>query len=118
MSLTPDNPPGDPTPPGISDHEAPESYASTEIASAPPAPPRRWPGRVLSICFAIFALEVGLFLVIFPWQDNWTLNYFQGLFPAMENIWDEPYFRGAVTGLGLINVYVALLQVVRLLRRG
>ncbi len=84
---------------------------------APRAAPKRWQGRVLTICFAVFAFEVGLFLVVFPWQDSWTLNYFQGISPAVENIWDEPSFRGFVTGLGFVNIYIGLLQVIRLFRR-
>jgi hypothetical protein len=92
----------------------PESSVPVETA---PAPPKRWPGRLLTVCFAIFAFEVGLFLVVFPWQDSWTLNYFQGISPNVENLWDEPSFKGLVTGLGFVNIYIALLQVIRLFRR-
>jgi len=69
------------------------------------------------VCFAIFTFEIGLFLVVFPWVDTWDFNYFQDLFPALENIWDDPYFRGALTGLGFVNIYVAILEVVKVLRR-
>lgn len=78
---------------------------------------KKWPGRLLTVCFAVFAFEVGLFLVIFPWMDSWSLNYFQGLSPAIENMWDEPTFRGMVTGLGFVNIYIALLQTLKLFRR-
>ena len=37
---------------------------------------RRRPNRLLGVCFAIFTFEVGIFLVVFPWTDNWNLNYF------------------------------------------
>ena len=98
----------------------------TDPTTAPPpvpasekalSPPRNWQSRLLGICFAIFTFEIGLFLVVFPWLDNWSLNYFQELVPSIQEVWDDPYFRGAVTGLGLVNIYIALLQVVRLLRR-
>jgi hypothetical protein len=84
---------------------------------APLAPPKRWQGRLLTVCFAIFAFEVGLFLVVIPWLDSWTFNYFQGLNPNFESIWDEPSFKGLVTGLGFVNIYIALLQVIRVFRR-
>jgi hypothetical protein len=87
------------------------------VQTVPPDAPRRWQGRLLTICFAIFAFEVGLFLVVFPWQDSWTFNYFQGFSPNLESIWDEPSFKGLVTGLGLVNIYIALLQIIRLVRR-
>jgi hypothetical protein len=82
------------------------------------APPRHWrPNRLVRVCFAIFTFEIGLFLVVFPWVSTWDWNYLQDLFPSLEIIWDNPYFQGALTGLGLVNIYVACLEVVRLLRK-
>jgi hypothetical protein len=102
MSLTPGSP-------------LPESPFPAE--QAPAAPRKRWQSRLLTMCFAIFAFDVGLLLVVIPWLDSWTFNYFQGLSPSLENLWDEPSFKGLVTGLGFINIYIALLQVIRLFRR-
>jgi hypothetical protein len=93
----------------------PESPVPAEQIA--PAAPRRRHGRLLTVCFAIFAFEVGLFLVVVPWQDSWTLNYFQGVSPAVENLWDQPSFRGFVTGIGLVNIYIAMLEIIRLFRR-
>ena len=73
--------------------------------------------RLLRLCFAIFTFEIGLFLTVFPWVDIWSLNYFSGWLPALQNIWDDPYFRGAVTGIGLVNIYVACAEVLRIFRR-
>jgi hypothetical protein len=73
--------------------------------------------RLLRICFALFAFEIGLFLTIFPWVDIWSLNYFSGWLPVLENVWDEPFFKGAITGLGLTNIYVACAEILRLFRR-
>ena len=98
---------------------SPESASSPE--SAPPSAgearrPSRTP-RLLRLVFAIFTFEIGLFLTIFPWVDIWSLNFFSGWIRPLENIWDEPYFRGAITGLGLVNIYVACAEVLRLFRR-
>ncbi len=73
--------------------------------------------RLLRLCFAIFTFEIGLFLTIFPWVDIWSLNYFSGWLPLLENVWEDPYFRGAITGLGLVNIYVACLEVLKVFRR-
>ena len=90
--------------------------APEPVAEEAPVRNRR-PNRLLGICFAIFTFEVGLFLVVFPWTDTWNLNYFQGILPVLRDVWDLPYFRGAVTGLGCLNVYLAGLEVIRLVRR-
>ena len=84
----------------------------------PPKPARTWQRRLLGICFAIFTLEIGLFLIIFPWMDDtWDLNYFNSILPSLQNVWDDPYFRGALTGLGFVNLYIACQEVIRALKR-
>jgi hypothetical protein len=108
MSLTPD-----PSP----DHSTVDR-STVDSPSAEAQPEKHWrPNRLVRICFAIFTLEIGLFLVVFPWVDSWDFNYFQDLFPVLENIWDDMYFRGALMGLGFVNIYVAVLEVVKLLRK-
>jgi hypothetical protein len=134
MSMTPDNIPENPPDsrfqPSIPPAEAPPhlepagSFDSpAELRNEPNAPPpvpfkQSWQARLLGVSFAIFAFEIGLALVIFPWMGSaWDSNYFQSVGPILGNIWDEPYFRGAVSGLGLVNIYIAMLQIARVFRR-
>ncbi len=84
---------------------------------APRARARFWHHRVWAICFTIFALEIGLFLAVFPWMDSWDINHFQRWFPRLQDLWENTYLRGAVSGLGLVNVYIACGEVIRLIRR-
>ena len=102
MSLTPEPAPVPDSAPGLTGESR---------RSSPRTP------RLLRLVFAIFTFEIGLFLVVFPWVDIWSVNYFSGWLPALENMWDEPYFRGAITGLGLVNIYIACAEVLRLFRR-
>jgi hypothetical protein len=73
------------------------------------------------LLFAVFAFEVGAFLVIFPWMDSWSLNHLPTLFAenqiAVQDLWDDPYFRGSLSFLGFLNVYIALREIVQLIRR-
>ncbi|MGH9583527.1 MAG: hypothetical protein ACRD4O_11380 [Bryobacteraceae bacterium] len=62
---------------------------------------QKWHWRVLAFCGIIFALELGLFLVVFPWLQSWDVNWLSGF-------WMSPYLRGALSGLGLLNIYIAL----------
>ena len=77
--------------------------------------------RIWLILFAIFAFEVGTCLAVFPWVDSWTLNHLPGFFPGheieLQDLWDDPYFRGSVSCLGLLNVYIALREALQLIRR-
>jgi hypothetical protein len=83
--------------------------------SAPSAPPPvkparflKWHHRVIAICLAIFAFEVGLFLLVFPWMSHWEISWIPAHSPRLAPIWMSRYFRGALSGLGLLNIYVSL----------
>jgi len=94
----------------------PEATQMPHPAPSPRRSGKPWQFKLLSISFALFCLEVGAFLIIFPQQDSWNLNYFSGLSPWMQDIWDAAYFRWAVSGIGFLNVYVAFLQIRNLFR--
>ncbi len=74
----------------------------------------KWSRRLLGLLFAILCFEVGVFLVAFPWSHYWNANYFSTLTEQWHQVWINPYFRGAVSGLGLLNLYVSLSEVFRL----
>lgn len=88
--------------------------------------PRRpsWFQRVASVLFIVFCLELGLFLLIYPWTDSWSSNYFSylgqssigpiRLQPALHLFWNNSYLRGAVSGLGLVNIWVAVAEALRM----
>jgi hypothetical protein len=84
-----------------------------------PRPRRSWFQRLGSVLFVIFCLELGLFLLIYPWTESWSDNYFSSLGQgavgaAWQGIWNNGYLRGAVSGLGLLNVWVAVAEALRM----
>ena len=104
----------------------PETPPASEVArqSAQPALPAQVSSlrrRIWLILFAILAFEIGTFLVVFPWMDSWTLNHLPTFFPGheiqLQDLWDDPYFRGSLSCLGLLNVSISLREVRQLLRR-
>jgi hypothetical protein len=84
---------------------------------SPPETQKVWPKRLLQVSLALFTFEVGLFLVVFPWTNYWNFNYFQVVIPGLQDAWDQPTFRAALTALGLLNIYLACLQAVNAFRR-
>ena len=71
---------------------------------------------MLSICFVLFAGELGLCLMVLPWLGNWEMSYIPVHIQKLSSIWMSPYFRGVLSGLGLLNVYVALAEAARIVR--
>ena len=72
--------------------------------------------KLWAVVFAIFCAEIGLFLVIYPWTQVWESNYLLSLVPQWADIWFSGFFRGALSGLGLLNLYIAGLEIYRLKR--
>jgi hypothetical protein len=81
-----------------------------------------WFRRLSSVLFIIFCFELGLFLLIYPWTDAWTENYLSLMAPArLQNewrmIWNNSYVRGGVSGMGLVNLWIAVAEVFRMFAR-
>ncbi len=55
-------------------------------------------------------LEMGLLLVLVPWSAFWDRNYFADVVPMLRGVIGNNYVRGAVMGLGLVNVWAALTE--------
>lgn len=90
-----------------------------ETALAPvsvPQPTFPWHQKVSAVVFIMFCLEMGLYLLILPWTDSWESNYFSAFLPHMKTYWGNLYVRGAVSGLGVVNLYISLFEIFRLRR--
>jgi hypothetical protein len=53
---------------------------------------------------------------LYPWTGFWESNYFSALVPEWHGYWENPYVRGAVSGLGVVNLYISLVEIARLRR--
>jgi hypothetical protein len=45
---------------------------------------------------------------LIPWSTFWDRNYFGEAIPVMREVLTNNFVRGAVSGLGLVNVLAAL----------
>lgn len=62
-------------------------------------------------------VELGLLLIVVPWSAYWERNYFAQMSPLVDAIVSNNYVRGAVTGLGAVNLVAALADLAGLVRR-
>jgi hypothetical protein len=99
-----------PPDPGLGPETMPSEHAVVE------APRFRWYHKFSAVVFITFCLEVGFFLLIFPWTDAWDVNYFSTLIPEWHGLWGNMYLRGAVSGIGVVNLYISFLEMFRLRR--
>lgn len=55
-------------------------------------------------------LEAGLLLILIPWSAFWDRNYFVEAVPSVGAILTNNFARGAVSGLGVVNLLAALAE--------
>jgi hypothetical protein len=55
---------------------------------------------------------VGLLLIVVPWSGFWERNYFLYAFPALRPALTNAFVRGAVSGLGVVNLFTGLMEIV------
>ena len=70
--------------------------------------------RALVILYILFCFELGMFLVILPWVSIWSDNHFVLKYGWVAAIALNHYFRGAVSGLGLADIWLAFHEFWRL----
>ena len=78
----------------------------------------RWRRRAAGFLLAFLYTLFGSMLVLLPWLPSWDQNYFSGTSPGWYSIWMSPYFRGAISGVGVLNLCVSFCELWELLRGG
>jgi hypothetical protein len=86
------------------------------------APKATWFRRLTTVIFIIFCFEIGLFLLIYPWTDAWSSNYFAWIAPGSmrapwHEFWNNSYVRGALSGIGVVNLWIAITEVFQMFSR-
>ena len=61
------------------------------------------------LLIALF-FEVGIVLSVVPWSVYWDRNYFAESVPLLHLLVTNNFVRGAVTGLGLLNLGTAIVE--------
>ena len=59
----------------------------------------------------VSSVLVGIVLVFAPWTPLWDSNWLLPVWPGLRGFMTSAFTRGAVTGLGLVNVVLALSDV-------
>ncbi|HEU4387015.1 MAG TPA: hypothetical protein VFV34_04415 [Blastocatellia bacterium] len=74
--------------------------------------------KITVVVFILICIEIGLLLTIIPWIDYWNSNHLLILlaerlhWPQLISIARSGFVRGAVTGLGLLNLMLAAREVI------
>lgn len=73
--------------------------------------------RLVAIAYFV---EVGLLLLVVPWTGFLQRNYFVESWPVLRFLIGNGFIKGAISGLGVINLWAGLAELIGLFtdRRG
>lgn len=72
--------------------------------------------RLLAVAFILFCFEIGLFLVFVPWSQLWEHNVLLAYSLHLRGLLLNNFVRGAVSGLGLVDLVLGLSELSRFWR--
>jgi hypothetical protein len=64
--------------------------------------------RVVRVLVVLILFELGVFLIVLPWSAIWERNFFMQQNPGLIHIVLHPAVRGLVSGLGFLDIVVAI----------
>lgn len=64
--------------------------------------------RLTSALLVVALCIMGAILFYLPWTSIWEKNYFLSHFPSLMRLLLHPAFRGAVSGLGVLDIFLAI----------
>jgi hypothetical protein len=64
--------------------------------------------RIASGLLVVICCIMGAILFYLPWTGIWEQNYFLTHFPSLMPVLLHPSFRGAVSGLGILDIFLAI----------
>jgi hypothetical protein len=63
--------------------------------------------RIFRVLLAVICFEMGAMLLYLPWTGFWEQNYFLFHHPVLMPFFLHPSFRGVISGIGLLDVFLA-----------
>jgi hypothetical protein len=64
--------------------------------------------RLRNLLWLMILFELGIVLAILPWLQAWESNFFLGQYPILRPYLLHPSLRGAITGLGALDIVLAV----------
>ena len=67
--------------------------------------------KALFVIYVLCCLEVGIFLLVYPWMRLWDQNFLLQYSSYLRVVLLNDFFRGAVSGLGIANLILGAWEV-------
>ncbi len=94
----------------------PDRKGPVLVIPPPRSRPSRWEiwrARLFLVEFIFVCLVIGILLIAAPWTLLWSNNSLVAGSPRLREFLMNDFVRGMVSGLGLVDVWVAIAEAVR-----
>ncbi len=71
-----------------------------------------WLQRLFAFVYVLFCMTLGTALVVLPWTHGWFEDGFIARWPTVQFLLHQGFVRGAVSGLGLIDIWLGIREAV------
>lgn len=71
-----------------------------------------WLQRLFVIIYVLFCLELGIVMVALPWSPLWSNNNLLVHWPSLRHLLESGFVRGAISGLGLLDLWLGIYEAV------
>lgn len=80
----------------------------------PQAKPKAvWRRRSTLVLFVVLCVWMGMVLAVVPWTPTWTENSILKDFPQVRFFLLNNFVRGAVSGIGLLDIWLGIWEAVQ-----
>lgn len=100
--------PGTPRPVLVAPSSGPGPHSSEPV----------WAQRLKLVVFVLFCIELGMLLAVLPWTRVWSENSLLAAYPTVRAVLQFEFVRGAVTGLGLVDIWLGIREAVNYRDKG
>jgi hypothetical protein len=83
-----------------------------DIASVPRTRSQIWLARIWLGVKVILFIQAGMMLLIVPWTPIWERNSLVSTSFGLQELLHSGFVRGAISGLGLINIWIGIADAV------
>jgi hypothetical protein len=80
----------------------PELIPGSPVHQHPPV----WAQRLLLVIEVAIAVWAGMLMIVLPWTRLWTENPILTGWPTIKFILCQPFLRGMISGVGLVDVWI------------
>lgn len=67
---------------------------------------------MFALVYVLFCMVLGMILITMPWKGDWFDSGLIMHWPTLQAILQHGFVRGAVSGLGIVDVWLGVIEAV------